>query len=467
MQFCPQCSTRFTEPVSYCPHDGTPTQTAADAPPDDPLLGQVIDKRYRVERVLGEGGMGIVYLAQQTDLDRRVAVKVLRREALTDKEVVERFRREARVAAKLSSPHVARILDFGTTDDGYPFMVLEYLEGNDLDDELERRGALPLDETAKLIIEACEGMREAHAIGVVHRDLKPGNLFLCNEKGKRILKVLDFGISKVTADEQVRVTQTASAFGTPLYMSPEHVRSTKAVDHRTDIWSLGVILYETVTGVPPFDGSSPTAVAVAVATEPFVPPSIQRPGLPRELDDLMARLLAKDPAQRFSTVTELADALRPFAAGEFTSEVLAPRARAHTMEASAMTTTHIAPQTTKKNRRNIAIGAGVAMAGAAAVAIAVLAMGRGGDANTGSAPSARPEVVTASGASPVNATGPQIGATAAVTVEPIVSALPAASVSATQRRPPPSRPTSAPAPTSAPTQRPNDKKDPSGRPIVL
>ncbi len=429
----------------------------------------LIGGRYQVLRVLGEGGMGIVYLAQQTDLDRRVAVKVLRREAMTDKEVVERFRREARVAAKLSNPHVARILDFGTTEDGYPFMVLEYLEGNDLDDELERRGALPLAEAADLIIQACEGMREAHAIGVVHRDLKPGNLFLCGHEGKRLLKVLDFGISKVTADEQVRVTQTASAFGTPLYMSPEHVRSTKGVDHRTDIWSLGVILYEIVTGVPPFDGSSPTAVAVAVATDPFVPPSVQRPGLPRELDDVIAKLLAKDPAARFATVTDLADALRPFAAGELTSEALAPRARAHTMEASAMTTTHIAPQTMNKSRRKVAIGAAAAVAGATAIVIAAFSLGRGSDAVTGGEPpTAKPDAAaSASAATASTAPAPQIGATAAVTVEPVVSAAPTASASATARKPTPAKPTATQAPAATPTQRPNDKKDPSGRPIVL
>ncbi len=404
--------------------------------------------------------MGIVYLARQSDLERRVAVKVLRRDVSTDAETVARFRREARVAAKLTGPHVARIIDFGTTDDGHPFMVLEYLEGNDLDDEIERRGALPLEEAARYILEACEGMKEAHALGVVHRDLKPSNLFLANEGGRRKVKVLDFGISKVTADEQVRVTQTSSAFGTPLYMSPEHMRSTKAVDHRTDVWSLGVILYELVTGVPPFEGDSATALAVAVATEPFVPPSVQRPGLPRELDAVMVRALAKNPADRFSTIAELADAVRPFATGEIASGPLEPRPRAQAVESGAMTTTHVAQQTASRTRVRFALAAAAGLALVASAA-AVFFFTRPGGSTTMASSSVRPEPEpTPPAASPQ----PVVATSSAV--EPVVSAAPPEPSAATSSKKPPSKAGARPSATEPPAVgKPPDKRP--GLPVVL
>ena len=399
--------------------------------------------------------MGVVYLARQMDLDRRVAVKVLRREAMTDAEVLARFRREARVAAKLTSPHVARILDFGTTDEGYPFMVLEYLEGNDLDDELERRGALPLEEAARYVLETCEGMKEAHQLGVVHRDLKPSNIFLANVGGRRTVKVLDFGISKVTADEQVRVTQTSSAFGTPLYMSPEHMRSTKSVDHRTDVWSLGVILYELVTGGPPFQGESATALAVAVATETFTPPSIQRPGLPREL--------AKNPAERYATIDELAEAIRPFATRELSAGPLEPRARTHAVETGAMTTTHVTPAKGAHLRFALLAGLGLAvLGGAGALLLSSRMRGNATPAvDAKAARGGRDPVPAEPRPSTAQAPEPTVAA-AASGAEPAASAAPSAAGSSAKK---PSAPPPRPSATAAPATKTPAKKD--GLPLTL
>ncbi len=295
--------------------------------------------------------MGVVYLARHVDLGRSVAVKVLRSESLRDPQAVERFRREARVAASLKSKHVAHILDFGTLEDGAPFMVMEHLDGSDLDGELVRRGALPLAEAVGYILEACDAIKEAHSLGVVHRDLKPGNIFLANDGGRRVAKVLDFGISKLTADQNVRMTQTQSSFGTPLYMSPEHMRSVKNVDHRTDIWSLGVILYESVTGRVPFEADTATAVAVAVATEALVPPSTHRPGLPPELDLVVARSLEKDPTRRYQSIDELAEALKPLGKWGGALAPVARRTSAISAETSAALTT--GRPTTMRPRRGL------------------------------------------------------------------------------------------------------------------
>jgi len=303
----------------------------------------IIGGKYEVTRVLGEGGMGVVYEARHVDLARSVAVKVLRPDALRDAQAVGRFRREARVAASLKSDHVARILDFGTLDDGAPFMVMEHLVGKDLDAELHDRGALPVAEAASILVEACDAIREAHALGVVHRDLKPGNIFLATEGDRRVAKVLDFGISKLVAEENVRMTQTQSAFGTPLYMSPEHIRSAKNVDHRTDIWSLGIILYEIVTGRVPFEAETATAVAVAIAIEPLVPASHYRPGLPPQLDAVLGRALEKDPTRRYQSVDAFAADLASLTS--FTGAVALPSPHPHaSAETSAALTTQGGPQ---------------------------------------------------------------------------------------------------------------------------
>ncbi len=275
-------------------------------------VGAKLGERYELVRQLGTGGMGVVWLAKHVELGTYVAIKALRPEVMADKEAVTRFDREARAAASLRGPHVARILDVGRADDATPFIVMEYLEGQDLGAEIATNGPFPIADAIEYVIEACEAMIEAHERGIIHRDLKPENLFLAREGASRTIKILDFGISRFSAPGEMRVTQTQSSFGTPLYMSPEQVRSTKNVDERTDIWSLGVIFYELVTGEPPFSGETPTAVAVAITIDKLVPLRTKREDVPEELDAVVSRALEKEPEKRVQTMRDLADALRPF-----------------------------------------------------------------------------------------------------------------------------------------------------------
>ncbi|HEX6275731.1 MAG TPA: serine/threonine-protein kinase [Polyangiaceae bacterium] len=290
----------------------------AEAWPDDELSrGQVLAGRYRLTEFLGRGGMGLVFAALDLATGSAVAVKLPRREVRRRKKALARFRQESRAAARLSGPHVVRVSDVAELDDGTPFIVMELLVGIDLASELDARGALPLAEAVDLVLEAAAGVAEAHAAGIVHRDLKPHNLFLANvaEPGAhRSVKVLDFGISKLGGADVPRVTTTGARLGTPLYVSPEQLVSAKYVDARTDVWSLGVILYELVTGTLPFEGPTAIAVAAAIQTVEPPPPSSRRPGLPPELDAVVMRALAKRPDERFGSVAEFVRALAPFAA---------------------------------------------------------------------------------------------------------------------------------------------------------
>ncbi|HTU58992.1 MAG TPA: serine/threonine-protein kinase, partial [Polyangiales bacterium] len=210
-------------------------------------IGATVAEKYVVERVLGEGGMGIVLAARHRDLDQRVAIKCLLPEIAQRGVAAERFRREARAVASMRSEHICRVLDVGTLADGIPFMIMEYLDGCDLSQELERRERLPYREAVAYVLQACEALSEAHNAGIIHRDLKPANLFLEQRgAGTRRVKVLDFGVSKslLEAQKSQALTQTANLVGSPLYMSPEQLESSRDVDARADIWGLGVVLYE-------------------------------------------------------------------------------------------------------------------------------------------------------------------------------------------------------------------------------
>jgi serine/threonine protein kinase len=274
--------------------------------------GDLIDDRYQLVEKLGEGGMGVVYRARHVKLGHEVALKALRDDALADDEFRARFLREAQIASRLTSPNVARVFDVGTLASGAPYIVMELLRGNDLDDELARRQALPISEAVDLVRQACEAMAEAHAAGVVHRDLKPANLFLTRQGSRTVVKVLDFGISRLDAPEEVRLTQTQAAFGTPLYMSPEAILSTKHADERADVWALGVILYELLAGRTPFVGDTATAIAVKVNVEEPPPLRSFRPDVPVELEAAILRALSKKLDRRWQTARALADALVPF-----------------------------------------------------------------------------------------------------------------------------------------------------------
>src|SRR5262245_30625239 len=216
--------------------------------------GEIIARKYRIERVLGAGGMGVVVVARHIHLDGLVAIKLLRAEVGKDEKVVERFMREARMAAKIKSEHVARVSDVDILDSGEPYIVMEYLRGRDLASFAAASGPLDVEEAVDYVLQACDAIAEAHARGIVHRDLKPANLFLSQRpNGSLCVKVLDFGISKLSEQARVQqdVTSTSTVLGSPMYMSPEQMRSSREVDGRTDIWSLGVTLYQLVTGELP------------------------------------------------------------------------------------------------------------------------------------------------------------------------------------------------------------------------
>ncbi len=278
--------------------------------------GTVLAGKYRVERILGTGGMGTVVAAHHLQLDERVALKFLLPQALGSMEAVARFMREARAAVKIKSEHVARVTDVGQLENGAPYMVMEYLDGRDLAAWLTQCGPMPIEQAVDFVLQASEALAEAHALGIVHRDLKPANLF-CVQRSDGLLsiKVLDFGISKITnpADRAHAMTKTNSLAGSPLYMSPEHMKSSRTVDARTDIWSLGVILFELIAGRPPFEAEAVTELVMKVAADPPTPLRRYRPDAPVRLEAVVARCLEKDRNNRYQTVAELAVALAEFA----------------------------------------------------------------------------------------------------------------------------------------------------------
>jgi len=280
--------------------------------------GEILAGKYRVERVLGRGGMGVVVAARHVDLDDLVALKFLLPEALSDPDSVTRFLKEARASVRIKSEHVARVHDVGTLESGAPYIVMEYLEGSDLAAVLRNRGPCAVEDAVDYLAQACEAMAGAHSMGIVHRDLKPSNLMLVHRSdGSECVKVLDFGISKVLHDggtsSSNRMTRSLTLLGSPSYMSPEQMMSTRDVDARTDIWALGAILYELLTGCLPFEGETLPAISVLIATQEPAPIRQLRPEVPPGLEAVATRCLAKKPDHRFANVGELAAALAPFA----------------------------------------------------------------------------------------------------------------------------------------------------------
>ena len=274
--------------------------------------GVVIAEKYRVEQVLGRGGMGTVVEVTHAQLGTAFALKFLHRDVVGDPSILERFLREARATAALRSEHICRVFDVGTFQD-LPYQVMERLEGADLAKILRLRERLPVSDACDYVLQACVGIAEAHAAQIVHRDLKPGNLFLtARPDGSPLIKVLDFGIAKApraAGGGGGELTRTDAILGSPSYMSPEQLQSSRLVDRRSDIWSLGVILFELVSGRRPFVGEGLADLALKIALEP----APRLPAGPPALDAVIARCLARDPAHRFQQVAELAAAIAPLA----------------------------------------------------------------------------------------------------------------------------------------------------------
>jgi serine/threonine-protein kinase len=275
--------------------------------------GEIIDEKYRVDRILGAGGMGVVVVATHLELDQQVAIKFLLPAVAKNAEAVARFAREARAAAKIQSEHVTRVIDVAKLPNGAPYIVMEYLEGEDLEHALEKQGSLPIERVVDYLLQALEALAEAHVAGIVHRDLKPANLFLARRAdGSSVVKVLDFGISKLVRGKDPQITTTSVQIGSPLYMSPEQLRSSKDVDARSDIWAVGIILHELITGDAPFVGDTLPEIITSILMEPPLSMRLRRPDVPAELEAVVRRCLEKLPEARFASVGELAVALTPF-----------------------------------------------------------------------------------------------------------------------------------------------------------
>ncbi|HMF40254.1 MAG TPA: serine/threonine-protein kinase [Polyangia bacterium] len=355
-------------------------------------IGEIVGGKYRVVRLLASGGMGVVYEAQHAVVRRRFAIKFLRRDLAERRDILSRFQREAEAAGALENDNVTAAVDFGISDDGTPFIVMEYLVGESLAALIEREGRLPVHRAADLVAQACRGVEAAHAAGIVHRDLKPQNLFVARrDDGTDLVKVLDFGVAKLQAlDEATAATGTGTILGTAAYMAPEQARGEKAVDKRADVYALGAILYEVLSQRKPHPGDSPNAILHHIATHPAVPLESVHADLPAALVAIVGRALASDPAARPASAGGLAQELAAFAR----REVWPPPPETSAPTTAALASTSLAAAENEKPAsaggastgstfrdrlvasapppsRRVPVGARVALGAAAVVAVAV------------------------------------------------------------------------------------------------
>ncbi|HVT06877.1 MAG TPA: serine/threonine-protein kinase [Polyangia bacterium] len=367
--------------------------------------GTMIGAKYRIEREIASGGQGSVYEATHIRLRQQVAIKFLHVHRAQSGARVERLFREARAAFRVRSEHVARVIDVDMIDDT-PFIVMEYLRGIDLKTLIATRGPLPCREAVGLLLQACEGVAEAHDLGIVHRDLKPSNLFLEERAdGPPVVKVLDFGLSKTVASssappEDLDLTEPLVLLGSPRYMSPEQARDPRQADARSDVWSLGLILHELLTGQPAFRAKTKADVLALVLLKNPTPVSLLRPELPPDIERVILRCLQKAPEHRFSSVRELMTELAPFAGG-----ASAGRRAAGTRPPA---------------RRRLALSVGVALLGAALSAGEVLHMRGAGRA----ARTEAPQTVVATLPRPIGAPAPAPAAPPVAAPPPAVAAPP-------------------------------------------
>lgn len=308
---CPRCGRQFPDDVHVCPDDLTPLQadaTIADFKLD-PLIGRVFDGKYRLDERLGGGGMGTVYRGTHVLIDRPVAVKVLSQRFVGDETAQQRFRREARASGRVQHPNAVNVNDFGATEDGWLYIVMELLEGQTLRDLLAREAPLDPARAVSFMLQTCGAVSAAHSAGLIHRDLKPANIFIEQRPNlAAVVKVLDFGVAKFVIEEHDddynTLTQVGAIIGTPRYMSPEQCTGTAPLTPASDVYSLGIILYEMLTGAVPFSADTPLAVALKQVTEPPRPPTEVAPATPAELERVVLHALAKDPGARPASADE-------------------------------------------------------------------------------------------------------------------------------------------------------------------
>jgi len=306
MKSCPVCGKEYSDTTTLCPSDAAVLERK-----DDPLLGQTLASKYLIEKLIKRGGMGSVYLGKHILMDKTVAIKVLRPSLAMDDDVVRRFSREAKAASRISHPHAVSVNDFGESEDGVVFLVMEYLDGRTLKEIVRSQGPMQLERVVEIVRQVSGALDAAHEQGVVHRDLKSDNIMLSKATGGEWAKVLDFGIAKIqqSNSHDDDITAANLVIGTPQYMSPEQCSHSGAIDARSDIYSLGIIIYEMLAGNVPFTGESPTAIMMKQVQDP--PPSIleARSDLPVSLSSVIAKALAKDPADRYATAGDLSQAL--------------------------------------------------------------------------------------------------------------------------------------------------------------
>jgi len=322
---CPACNTRYDEGGAFCSRDGTPLVKNPDALKTD-LVGQILADRYRVVRLIGEGGMGQVYEAQHVNINKRFALKLLRPEIVSNAEAVARFRQEAWASSSIGHENIIEIEDFATLPSGAVYLAMEFLDGKALSERMREEPALSFGESLDVMLQVSSGLAAAHDKGIVHRDMKPENIFLGQKYGRPLVKILDFGIAKVSGAEGNRsLTRTGTIFGTPHYMSPEQALG-KTLDHRADIYSVGVIMYELFTGKVPFEAESFMGILTKHITTQPMPPRQAAPerDIAPAVEAIILRALAKEPDERYQTMAELGGELAAIA-GELAPEVLQPR----------------------------------------------------------------------------------------------------------------------------------------------
>lgn len=381
---CPTCGVRYPPEFRVCPRDATTLDDAANDEEPDEMVGQSIANTYSIVRVIGEGGMGRVYEARHKRINsKRFAIKMLHPEFSRRTEVLSRFQREAEAAASISNHHVVEVYDVHRTEDGRPYMVGEFLEGVELADHLNAVGRLPLALAVRITRQLCDGMSAAHALGIVHRDMKPENVFLAGDLENPTTKVIDFGISKTGDSPGTQLTKTGMIMGTPSFMAPEQARGEK-VTHLVDVYAVGAILYTMLTGQRPFDRSDPTATLTAVLIEDPPRPRSIEPSIPESVEAIVQRAMAKTPADRYATLAELDRALAPYdSLGEIAP---APGSRnAATNARATLDSAHVGDLEAASARPLLVIlgsvGGVVALGAVLTLITAIVRMARGADAN--------------------------------------------------------------------------------------